>query len=195
MEWPNEMTLRGRAREAAHLAAKEKGFFLDCSWYQEQARWIKSIQPEGVTFAQAAGVVALLSPMVSWESQLKYTAGVLHQLNRGDDYLDLKHPGFNGSKKKAWRWFHGEPGVMKGPKVKAFYENLCGNLDRVTIDSQMLDLMTGSTPETRMSLTALRYRQLGLIVADLSAEMSLYPAELQAGLWSWWRRNKVSRVD
>ena len=71
-------------------------------------------------------------------------------------------------------------GIGEGPKVNAFAANLTLDLDRVTIDSWMLDIL--GWPEGA-SLTPARYRALSGMVARVARSLEIPPAELQALAW------------
>lgn len=79
------------------------------------------------------------------------------------------------------RTLQGRP--IKGLKVNAFYQNLSGNYDAVTVDMWIL-LAYGF----KKSLTDLQYSRLTDKIRKEAAECGLLPAQYQALIWTAIRR-------
>lgn len=71
---------------------------------------------------------------------------------------------------------------LSGPKVRAFYSNLVGNYDAVTIDGWMLKFFGYDKWMTKN-----RYKYLADRVKKYAYAHDLLPAELQAICWSYQR--------
>lgn len=79
--------------------------------------------------------------------------------------------------------------VTAGDKVSAFYANLAGNLDRVTIDRHAMAVCLGyAPPRPRISHT--EYRTLTLAYQAAAKLLDIQPAQVQAIAWIVWRRLK-----
>jgi len=75
---------------------------------------------------------------------------------------------------------YNKPLTLSGNKVNAFYNNMIGNYDYVTIDIWMLRIF-GLTKEAITSKK--EYANLSNILSEIAKEQNLLPAELQAILW------------
>lgn len=75
---------------------------------------------------------------------------------------------------------YNKPLELSGNKVNAFYNNMIGNYDYVTIDIWMLRIL-GLTKEAIVSKK--EYLHLSNIISEVAKEQNLLPAELQAILW------------
>lgn len=203
--WPDEATLSKNLELAARRALDDpEQSCKDAQWYSEQSKWLKSVlRPYSDSMrgaeriSKAAAITAVLSPQVSWDSQRHFLPEVIRKLMVGvKDIRRLRHPGFDANKRKARAIASGEDIALvnkRGPKVLAFYSNLLGDYEPVTVDSQITDLAVGCLPSDRPGLTLRRYRQIEGIIQTLAATLSggkWKPAELQAILWCWHRRNK-----
>jgi len=77
---------------------------------------------------------------------------------------------------------YNKPLELSGNKVNAFYNNMIGNYDFVTIDVWMLRIMGVETYNGHY-LSTKQYNQLSNIISEIATEQNLLPAELQAILW------------
>lgn len=75
---------------------------------------------------------------------------------------------------------YSKPLELSGNKVNAFYNNMIGNYDFVTIDIWMLRIL-GLSKEAIVSKK--EYLHLSNIISEVAKEQNLLPAELQAILW------------
>lgn len=194
--WPSTEELWDKLELAARRALDDRGQAQhDAEWYQRQSLWLKSLKVSDAG-NRVTGVTAVLSPQVSWESQVKYIPGVIRALDRYPDIRpeSIEHPGFLSNKRKAIRVWNGDFEVIRGPKVTAFAQNLAGNLIPVTVDSQMTDVAVGCDPSNRPLLTLARYRKIAEAIAGLAARFGYQPAEMQAMIWGWHRRENRNRV-
>lgn len=166
------------------------------SWYQRQSKWIRKVATEyDIESEVVAGMVAVMSPQVTWEQQVNWTPRVLDQLAHGEkNPTALNHPGFITNKTKAFRIYESRDpeSILSGPKVTAFWSNLCGNLRPVTVDTHMVDAALGlrsiSDREGIGTLTDHRYRCIAEAVTAIAASSSSFePAEVQAIIWTYRR--------
>lgn len=111
---------------AADTATRDAGR----AWYRTARRTAKRLaRAHGCTLQTAAGVIAVLSPRLQWARNVTAAAEVLEGRSRV--------PGvFRASLAKARRIAAGErpEDVLSGPKVRAFYAALLGDLDAAVVD-------------------------------------------------------------
>lgn len=99
----------------------------------------------GVSLGTAAGVIAALSPNARWEKNLEEADRLLGAARHGADIRTVSVSTYSSNKLKAWAiaetgdvWTY-----LRGPKVTAFYLNLCGQWDEATIDSHCINAWFG----------------------------------------------------
>lgn len=164
----------------------------DAAWYDYSGQWCAELDkgfslPSGTV----AGFVAALSPLNSWDSQLKFTPPSLQKclelIAAGDPpHNGILGPGFFANRDKAARILQGEKplNVLGGDKVRSFYRNLIGDGEAVTIDRHALAIVgLGET------CTSKQYSQVSRAYVLAGEKLGLTGAETQALTWNYWRRN------
>lgn len=100
------------------------------AWYADASRVARKLaRLYGVSHATAAGVIAAISPRLTWKYNVRAAEMVLAWAD--------KVPGvFKASLAKAWRIRRGERPlkVLSGPKVRAFYRALMGDESAAVVD-------------------------------------------------------------
>ena len=147
------------------------------AWYDRAADAARTILPSDPE--RAAGVIAALSPRCQWRINLAWAAAVIEAAESGADCPSVHT---RTMRAQAWRIANGEPAlsVLGGPKVRAFYSNIIGNTDRVTVD--VWALRAADPGETRVpsgrlyDLTERAYIEAARIVG-------VAPRDLQAAVW------------
>jgi hypothetical protein len=148
---------------------------------EEGERWYREARGAAVAIAEgtdvdertAAGVIAALSPRMRWNQNIRAAQRACAREPYG---------ALGTSKRAAARILAGEDPttVLQGPKVRAFFGNIMGDLDAVTVDVWMLRAMgepDGSSP------TRKRYLHLADAVRTAAAVVGVAPAILQAAVW------------
>lgn len=115
------------------------------NWYdyaQDLARYVA--KRTGITYEQAAGVIAVTSNNVKWGIQVAHTAPFVERILAGDRPEDI-HCGFMGScKVKAQHIIQtGDLSVVTGPKVSIFLRNILGLHDKITLDRHAVRVPLG----------------------------------------------------
>jgi len=147
---------------------------------------------------QVRGVLAALSPMVAWSTQcsgiVPFLMAELAEPGSG------RHAGFRGNLVKARRILaehQRDPlEILRGPKVRAFYRALSGDLDSVTVDRHALAAATswaGFCPEPTAA-RVLRVQQAHTVALGRLGRPWLHARELQAVAWLAWRLHKRGRL-
>lgn len=120
---------------------------------------------------RACAMAAVLSPRLSWRVNLR----AVYHVCAGKSRLGLG---------RAWaaaeRILRGEDpsGVVRGPKVEAFWHALCGDPDAVVLDVHMYRL-AGHPRVTDRRLRA----PLEAAIRSVAAEAGVAPAVFQATTW------------
>ena len=164
------------AADAADIAA-------GLAWYDRAERTMAAMARYfGVPRETAAGVVAALSPRVQWAPNVAAAERMLAAAGAGAS--EPRVNGYGANRRKAWAIAQGaDPEtVLGGPKVTAFYSNLTGDPDRVTVDvwaarGAGLDMPDGRT------LSARTMRELGKAYATAAERRGITPRQLQAAVW------------
>ncbi len=181
-------------------------------WYRRAHDWASTMADVcGMSAGTVVGVVAALSPLNGWESQLEWTPKILaawnHDAHGSTPHLVatahewLPGPGLGTNKRKAARILCGEDpdDVLGGSKVRAFFANILGDSDSVCIDRHAWAIATGDFGS--VCITPKRYRDtvaaFQCAAANLRAAFprveGLTPAGVQALTWEWWRANEGDR--
>ena len=117
------------------------------SWYQEAHDFAHFMSfTYHITIEQAAGVIAVLSPRITWEQNLSCAMNLTLAWFEGKEIYEAEVNAFQTNVVKAWNILL-NPGVAtelllgkKAPKVRAFYDNILypKSSTDVTIDSWMV---------------------------------------------------------
>lgn len=164
---------------AAYDAASPADAAAGMAWYERAESTMEAMQARyGVDRATAAGVTAALSPRVRWATNLVAAERVIRAAQLG---MRAPSVGTRANVRKAWAIANGaDPdAVLGGPKVTAFYANLSGDHDRVTVDVWAARA-AGADPER---LTDKRRRELRDAYTRAAAARGVTPRQLQAAVW------------
>lgn len=161
------------------------------SWYETAHLAALELSDEhGLSIVQTSGIIAALSPQMSWGSNLRWAAEVAS----GQD----TRRGLGLSLQRAIRIRNGESpleSVLGGQKVRAFFHGIitAGDTNEVCVDRHAYDLATGSrgnhtslTPK-RYVATADAYRAASVRLKATGEELDISAAQVQAVTWVTWR--------
>ena len=128
-------------------------------------------------------ICAVLSPRNSWKTNLDGTRKLVRAASQGLRLCPTV-AGVRRNADKAWSLAHtGDLGTVSGPKVSAFFANLCGDFERVTIDVWAARAC-GITDERLMNhLDRTRYVSIETAYRNAARTLDLLPAQLQAICW------------
>lgn len=146
-------------------------------WYDEASNTVLEyaneyeLDPERV-----AGVIATLSPFVTWQQNVE-SAERVFKAHKRRELMPPMVAGFDRNRQKAWVVLvHGTE--VTGPKVTAFKRAMLGDTDSVTLDRWMFRIgfnkEEGNQTERRMLERSLRS------AASICGET---PRDMQAILW------------
>lgn len=102
-------------------------------WYTEARTFADSIA-EGTPYTseQVAGVIAVLSPQVSWDLNMEGAREAVHAHQTGQTVF--VYSGYTANAQKALRVLDGDMDAIRGPKVMAFHRAIMGDLSACTVD-------------------------------------------------------------
>lgn len=158
-------------------------------WY-ETARITAEALSAGTNIspAQAAGVIAALSPRVRWESNVRAAAEIIRAARRDPDANPPNVAGYYRNVKKAWKIATGwsPENVLGGPKVTSFYSNICGDEQSVTVDVWAARLAEGCSNKNGPS--GKRYERIADAYRMAASARDVSPMIMQATTWVFTRR-------
>ncbi len=164
-----------RAATPAHLAA-------GLGWYAEAWRAAEEILPANPYLA--AGVIAALSPRCQWSTNLRWARAVVAAAMAGQECPAVSTM---SNRAAAWKIAQGAAAldVLNGPKVRAFYSNITGDVTAVTVDvwaSRVATGLTGKDAE-RAIATPKRYALVADAYRRAAVVLGVTPREVQAATW------------
>lgn len=153
-------------------------------WYAEAHNLACELDPDNVR--RAAGVIAALSPQVSWTRNEVMAREVYF-------YGDTRGLRSNVDKARAIHAGADPDDVLGGNKVRAFYANIADpeNSPAVTVDRHAYDVARGrrGTDADRTDLALPRVYGAFVAAYERAAHASgLTPLQVQAATWVAWRR-------
>ena len=151
-----------------------------------------AIDEHGITHSQAIGVIAALSPRMSWE----LNKNAAFEMIRFGDCKAMKV--FKGKAREILRY--NEPsdevilGVLNGPKIQSFYLNIKYPQDssNVTIDRHALSVALGYWigEKEHGQLTPSKYQFVVEAYVLAAHQVGISPVLMQSATWSKFRKIK-----
>lgn len=179
LEWETSI-LKAFRQATADQIVEGRRWYPEASKALEELRLTSGLQLDS---RPVAAICAVLSPRITWQSNLEGVRRILRARRQGSSICPTV-AGVRRNVDKAWTIALGEGSTadVTGPKVSAFYANLCGDLSRVTID--VWAARAAGVADTDMShLDRYRYMYLERAYQVVAAELGFKPAELQAICW------------
>lgn len=165
-----------RAASAADLAA-------GLGWYATAWAVAQELDPRNP--ARAAGVIAALSPRCQWSTNIVWARAVLAAADSGAACPAVHTETMRA---QAYRIARGEHAlaVLNGPKVRAFFANIVGDTDAVTVDVWAVRAATGLTGDDaiRMISTPAKYGRVAQCYREAARILGVTPREVQAAVWT-----------
>jgi hypothetical protein len=191
----NADTLRSNIRAVYEVTAQADNAENLVAWYRIAREFCADVALDfGLTTAQVAGIVAVLSPQLSWERNKLTAVEFLRRYYSGQSFVGLM--AYKANVDKALRIVAGEcpETVVGGPKVTSFFNNILGNPESVTVDRHALHIaLYGVDGASEKSGSITPTQKLYGIVADayksVAGEVGLLPSELQSLTWSFKAQN------
>jgi hypothetical protein len=178
-----------------YLSATEEQRLQGETWYETARNTAKEFAKQyGVSYRCAAGVIAALSPRSKWDKNKADAKAVLRAATSGSEVLP-KVSAYGANLRKAWRIAKGESpaSVLGGPKVNAFYRNICGDYNGVTVD-----VWAARVAEPYNHKFAGRdkdYATIAEAYASAADKLGTWPAFVQAVCWVTVRKDDGNGKD
>ena len=157
-------------------------------WYHEVnqtiGQWSKEFK---VSKEICAGVIAVLSPMVEWSLNLKSAYRFIKTKGK------VRGPGFDRNYDKAKQVLKGNLEIIRGPKVKRFYETILNpSFEEAVIDTQMIAAFySGHAYRDDFKIMQGNEKRLEPIrkaVSELADEYGESVSTIQATIWLTFKR-------
>lgn len=198
------MTRRARnARRAAQIGAMSRRLrrLYDAApewaradgreWYPRALDTAADIAADtGLPAPRVAAVIAALSPQVRWRENVDAARRLCAAQARGERLADVRLPGYHSNHAKARAILQGEP-IGRGagrdafggeaPKVRAFWANICGDSERVTLDIWAMRAALGARQTAPPSGDA--YRRGEMAYRHAAHACGEAPCDFQAIIW------------
>ena len=172
----------------AYRQASEDDRLAGEMWYSHANAFCASLDDD---VSRAAGVVAAISPMLSWPRNMVVAADIYNGIYEGCLKANIA---------KAVRILNGEAplDVLRGDKVVAFYNNIMGCPNTVTVDRHAMmvaDNRVYTSNELKFTVGNNRriveeYRNAAAVIS-IEMNRNISPAMVQATTWVWWRRTNA----
>jgi len=146
-------------------------------WYSDARSTIRALSDEvGGSPMRFAAVVAALSPRIRWATNLDAATRVMRSAAMGLE--EPKVAGFGHNRAIAWALANGASiDILTGPKTKAFFWNLVGNEQEVTVDVWMLRA-AGLEVANKGNIENVQQA-----IKRIARHRRLTPAQVQAIIW------------
>jgi len=181
---PEELDFAGNLRAAAAQISPDQLKF-GKSWYADAQNWINEQAVRyGIDPITARGVVASLSAGTSWEANKTKAHRIFSTHGQGLFGESFPYNMKLDAHRKAKAILEGaDPEGVLGhtPKVGAFYRNLGGDLDAVTLDRWAFRTATRGHL-SQYGKGSLR-NDIDAAYRLVASELGLHPVELQAASW------------
>lgn len=158
-------------------------------WYALARSYCEAIGGHyGYTVNQVAGAISATSPQIAWDWNLLCATYCASVAATGGDCTLAAIGQTYSNRRKAVSFLQGDSGVLTGPKVSSFLDNIAypRSSQSVTVDSHAVQSYVGCLFKNRQ-FSVSRYDN---IVADFqycANYVALPPCEFQAIVWIVWR--------
>jgi hypothetical protein len=166
-------------------------------WYDASREIVRELAARyGLEAETVAAAMAALSPMTRWPENVAGTIRLLRAWDAGDESPPRNCTLFYKNAMKAW-WILADtsPALVfkNSPKVFAFWRNLCGDEQAVTVDTWMLRAV-GEDAAARSGAKPATVRRVSDAVREAALRVAETPAQFQAIVWVGIRR-ELARID
>lgn len=173
--------------------------FNGARWYPEASNMAYAlVNRYGVSYFQAVGVIAALSPRNKWERNLADAENLIKVFSIDPESVDsVKVCTFGPNKAKAIRILSEKPAshdavlaILSGPKLQEFYSCIVGINDEVCIDGHAYSIWAGDriTLADIPSIGKKLRQEIKADYREAALQAGISAAEMQAITWCAWRR-------
>jgi hypothetical protein len=157
-------------------------------WYDRAGAHADSLAAASpFTFEQCAAVIAVLSPQTPWPANRATATLFVRWAAAGHKRMPKTGSGFLANREKAWAILTtGDLSYVRGPKVSAFFANITGDLNAVTVDLWMMRLLDPDWNERAPQGRA--YERAADDIRFVASLVGKPPRDVQATVWTYIRR-------
>lgn len=167
-------------------------------WYKHANQLCIALSEEtGTPLANVCGVLAALSPQVSWDANIRSCEAVVRM-----GKIDKAYTGYKANVEKAYLCLSVDPlEILGGLKVLAFYKNILdpASSEDVTIDTHiarvLFDKMSLESNEIAYVFSKRGNIEAQVAVQKEAKKRRVKPHVLQASLWVCVRELAQARAD
>jgi hypothetical protein len=169
------------------------------AWYPVASSIAQTLADSyGVSYIQAVGVIAALSPRNKWERNIADAESLIKVYTVDpESAADVKVCTFGSNKQKALKILadsnidaDGMLAILSGPKLREFASCIMGNPEEVCIDGHAYSIWLGDrvTLANVPSIGVKLRRQIRADYVNAARELGISAPEVQAVTWCAWRR-------
>lgn len=149
------------------------------AWYGNAERVVAELaEAHGLSRPRVAGVIAALSPQVRWRENVESATRILE-----GKYTGVQGYPANVGKASAIA-AGGDPDlILGGDKVRAFWANLIGSREAVTVDTWAARAAYGLERPLPGQPKGTRYERIARAYRAAAASVAAHPREFQAIVW------------
>jgi hypothetical protein len=180
---------------ATYAEASAEDILSGIEWYgRAESAAAEIAEGTELSTRTVAGIIAALSPRNNWRTNLAWAAAVVEAYAEGATNPPNVHT--RAMRAQAWRIASGEDplDVLNGPKVRAFFANITGDHEAVTVDVWAARIAEGTwTPHpTKRTLRdwaaepapqGSRYTTIARAYREAAHIIGRTPREVQAAVW------------
>jgi hypothetical protein len=148
------------------------------AWYREAYSVACELAGQTFTPEQGAAVIAVMSPNTAWNVNVAMARRVVDSYRAGIPVEDCK-AGLGANVRKAYRVLDGDIQAVKGPKVMAFFANIIGDPDHVTVDIWATRAAVGRSRPAGI----VEHRLIAQAYRNAAKKRGISPRDFQAVVW------------
>lgn len=158
-------------------------------WYADARAFCGALAAEyGYSIEAVAGVVSAVSPRSPWGRNKEIARELVRRFSSDIGFRGLT---INTNAAIAYMILAGDdPREHFRDKRLAFWHNILGHYDQVTLDAHMVRILTRDDEYETIASSA--YCLVESVVQDAADEVGIPPAHLQAITWVTWRNAKYT---
>lgn len=159
------------------------------TWYDEARDFAKTLAAgTGYSVAQCAGVIAALSPQAPWATNKAWARRMVdfHADTVGQWGAEMPAVSTTTNRVKAYKILAGEGApleILRGVKVTAFYRNIMGDADVVTVDLWAWYAATGNKLAQNEAVAKSANAPVQAAYIDAATARGITASAMQAVVW------------
>jgi hypothetical protein len=183
----NVSRLRTNLRKLYDEHVNEDIHYSGYYWYRAAHEWTHEVAHRyGVRPDVVAGIVAALSPGVTWDVNKRDAVALIEYFKGVRETEPTVSTYYHNVRKAGWIW-NGQPieGVLGGNKTRNFYLNILNPYDNhaVTIDRHAVKAARGMSKGGAVVITDAQYSIVAHAYRMEASRLGLTPCQFQAITW------------